>query len=117
MARYKQSDPSDRLTTGLRVQLTPAQREELRTAAEASGARLSDYVRERLFRRGGQPVVAAGARRNPEAKAIMNELRRIGNNLNQLAHHANAQGLITDAGEIRNTIEQVKTSMSHVLGL
>lgn len=117
MARHKLSYAGERFTTGLYVQVTPTQRQELGEAAEATDARLSDYVREQLFRRGGQAVVAAGVRRNPEAKALLDELRRIGNNLNQLAHHANAIGLLREEGELRGTITQLKAAMERVLAL
>jgi len=117
MARHQQSYSGERLTTGLRVQLTPSQRQELGTAAAASGARISDYAREQLFRKGGQPVVAAGVRRNPEAKALLDELRRIGNNLNQLSHQANAAGMIAEQRELYQTITQLKAAMARVLAL
>lgn len=117
MARHKQAYAGERFTTGLYVQVTPTQREELGEAAKATGARLSDYVRERLFRRGGQQAVAAGVRRNPEAKALLDELRRIGNNLNQLAHHANAVGMLREERELRGNITQLKAAMERILGL
>jgi hypothetical protein len=117
MARYKQSETGERLTAGCHLQLTPTQRHELQAAADASGERLSNYVRDRLFRKGGQPVVAAGVRRNPEAKAMMDELRRIGNNLNQLTHHANAQGLITEQRELHGAVVLLKAAMSRVISL
>jgi hypothetical protein len=117
MARQKQSFAGERYTTGLYVQVTPTQRQELGEAAKASGARLSDYVRERLFRRGGQPAVAAGVRRNPEAKALLDELRRLGNNLNQLAHHANAVGMLREERELRGTITELKAAMGRILDL
>ncbi len=117
MARHKQSNDADRLTADVCVQMTPQQRQELEIAAQESGARLSDYVRDRLFRRSGQPGVVAGVRRNPEAKAIMDDLRRIGNNVNQLAHHANAQGLITEHQALKDVIELMKQAMSRVISL
>lgn len=117
MARYKQSDSAERLTAACRLQLTPSQRQELGAAAAASGARLSDYVRQQLFRRGGQPIVAAGVRRNPEAKALLDELRRIGNNLNQLSHHANAQGMIEEQRDLHQTITLLKAAMARVIAL
>ena len=117
MARHKQAYSGERLTTGLRVQLTPSQRQELSAAAAESGARISDYAREQLFRKGGQPVVAAGVRRNPEAKALLDELRRIGNNLNQLTHEAHLNGMDAEAGELHQTISQLKAAMARVLAL
>jgi hypothetical protein len=117
MARTKQSDSGERFTAGCHLQLTPSQRQELGAAAAAQGARLSDYVREQLFRRGGKPIVAAGVRRNPEAKALLDELRRIGNNLNQVAHHANSTGSFAERREIYDTITQLKAAMARVIAL
>jgi hypothetical protein len=81
------------------------------------GARLSDYVRERLFRKDANPVVAAGVSRNPEAKALLNELHRIGNNLNQLSHHANANDMITERQELHETMTLLKAAVARVLAL
>ena len=117
MARSKQSDSGERFTAGCHLQLTPTQRLELGAAAEARGARLSDYIREQLFRKGGQPIVAAGVRRNPDAKVLADELRRIGNNLNQLAHQANANGLLEDRRAIHETITLLKAAMGRVITL
>jgi hypothetical protein len=117
MARHKLSYAGERLTSPLYVQLTPTQKEELGKAVKAQGARLSDYVRERLFRKDGQPVVAAGVSRNPEAKALLHELHRIGNNLNQLSHHANADGKIAERQELNETITLLKATMARVLAL
>jgi hypothetical protein len=117
MARHKLSYSGERLTTGLYVQLTPTQRRVLREAVTAQGARLSDYVRERLFQKEGQSVVTAGARRNPESKALLDELRRIGNNLNQLSHHANTHGQITEQRELHEVLTLLKAAMERVLAL
>jgi hypothetical protein len=117
MARHKQSYSGERLTTGLRVQLTPSQREELAASAAASGASISDFAREQLFRRGGQTMVAGGVRRNPEAKALLDELRRIGNNLNQLSYHANTDGRLPEQRELDQTITQLKAAMARVIAL
>jgi hypothetical protein len=117
MGRVKKSDPGERFTAGCHLQLTPSQREELGAAAEAQGARLSDYIREQLFRRGGQPVVAAGVKRNPEAKALLDELRRIGNNLNQLTYRTHVDGDFLHEWELERTITELKAAMARVIAL
>jgi hypothetical protein len=116
MARFRQSDSRERLTCGLYVQLTPSQRRELADAVAAQGARLSDYVRDRLFRKPSEPVRPL-SQPNGTAKAILDELRRIGNNLNQLTHHANAQELIAEPAQLHETIAQLKTAMARVISL
>lgn len=117
MARHKQSYSGERLTEPLRMQLTPSQRQELEAAAAASGARISDYAREQLFRKGGQPIAVAGVRRNPDAKALADEIRRVGNNLNQLAHQANANGMVEAQRQLDDAITLVKAALSRVITL
>lgn len=117
MARHKEAYAGERFTEGLYLQLTPSQRAQLREAATAAGARQSDYAREQLFRRGGQPTIAAGVRRNPEAKMLADELRRIGNNLNQLSAHANARGELPEQREIQQTITLLKAALARVIAL
>ena len=117
MPRHKLSYSGERLTAGLYVQLTPTQRQRLREAVSAEGARLSDYVREQLFRKEGQPITAARTPRNPDAKALLDELRRLGNNLNQLSHHANAHGQITEQRELHEVIALLKAAMARLLAL
>jgi hypothetical protein len=116
MARIRQSDSRERLACGLYVQLTLSQRRELADAVAAEGARLSDYVRDRLFRKPSEPSSRL-RQPNASAKAILDELRRIGNNLNQLAHHANAQNLIAERAEIHETIGLLKTAIARVISL
>lgn len=84
MARHRKTYTGERRTVHLGVQLTPAERAELELGAAESGACLSQYVRELCLQRSATASTVDGARRNPEAKRLMNELSAIGNNLNQL---------------------------------
>ena len=114
MARHKRSYVGEKRTAQLGVKVTPSERRELRQAAKQQGApNLSTYARELLFRRSA--AVVAATRRNPEASAIMRELRitglalaNPGNNLNQIARHLNTTGDLRDFRELRDTIEAVK---------
>ena len=115
MSRYEQSYSGERRTEGLRVQLTPSERLRLQADAALTGARLSSYIRELCLRR-TQPIVA-GTRRNPEAKALLTELRAIGNNLNQLAHHANATGGNIERKHLAEAISSLKEAMARVIAL
>jgi len=117
MARYEQSYSGERRTAKVGVKLTPTERAELEAAAGKAGARLSEYVRELCLRRSAAAGIVAGTRRNPEAKALMGELAAIGNNLNQLARHANVNGAMPEAGELRETITVLKSAMARVLAL
>src|SRR5277367_4562819 len=97
MARYERSYSGERRTAPLRLQLTPTERNALEAAAAGQGATLSAYARELLFRRAAAMV--ADTRRNPEAKALADELRAIGINLNQIARHANTTGELSDRAD------------------
>ena len=96
------------------MQLTPSEWGELQDAAKGQGApNWSTYARELLFRRSA--AVVAATRRNPEAAAIMRELRTTGlalanpgNNLNQIARELNTTGDLRDFRELRDTIEAVR---------
>ena len=130
MARHKRSYAGERRTAGLRVQLTPGEREELQDAAKQQGApNLSSYAREMLFRRSA--AVVAATRRNPEAAALMRDLQLAtrqlngaGNNLNQIARELNTTGDLRDWRELRDAlrdyqygIDMYKLAVGRVLDL
>ena len=114
MARYKRSYVGEKRTAALCLHLTPTERGELKKDAAGQGAAsVNAYARELLFRRSA--AVVAATRRNPEADAIMRELRAVGvglaapgNNLNQLARQLNTTGDLRDWSELRDTLEAVK---------
>jgi hypothetical protein len=119
MARHRKAYTGERRTVHLGVQLTPTERAELAAAAAAAdtGASLSQYVREVCLRRSLTPSTVAGARRNPEAKRLMNELNWIGNNLNQLARVANTVRAAPQLDELKKATEVLKATLAHVLSL
>jgi len=117
MARYEQAYEGERRTVHLGVQLTPSERRDLEAAAQKAGARLSQFVRELCLRRSTSGNIVAGTRRNPDAKAVINELTAIGNNLNQLTRHANTSGNMPEARELRDVLDRVKAAIEHVLAL
>jgi Bacterial mobilisation protein (MobC) len=117
MARYVKSDTSERRTAQLRLQLTPAERAELETAAVEAGANLSQYVRELCLRRPGTAPVVAGTKRNPDARALAHELTAIGNNLNQLARLANTVKAIPQLNELHRTTAILKAALARVIEL
>jgi hypothetical protein len=106
MARLQRSYAGERRTAPLRLQLTPSERAEVDAAAAGQGVHLSEYSRQRLLQR--QAPVVAGARRNPEAAALMHALegaafenKAIGINLNQIARSLNTTGELRDLPELR----------------
>jgi hypothetical protein len=117
MARHRKTYTGERRTVHLGVQLTPSERAELDLAAAATGARLSQYVRELCLRRTAEAAIVGGARRNPEAKRLLFELSAIGNNLNQLARIANTTRRAPQEAELRAAIEVLKAAMARVVAL
>jgi hypothetical protein len=115
MGRYARHDASERRTAFLGIQLTPSERGEIDAAAAMQGATASAYARELLFRRSA--LVVASTRRNPEAAALLRELSAIGNNLNQLAHRANAAGYIHSEDALMNALDEHKHAIARVLEL
>ena len=117
MARYRTADSTERRTAGLTVQLTPTERKQLGDAAKRSGVPIGEYVRRLCLRRQGTAPVVAGTQRNPAAKALADELRAIGINLNQLARVANQTGDLRREGELSMTVDRLKAAMSRVIAL
>jgi hypothetical protein len=117
MARYRDTDASERRTEKVTVQLAPSERQQLETAAAREGKALSNYVRQLCLRRGGRTPVVAGTRRNPDAKALADELRAIGNNINQLARVANQTGELRRAGELSMVIDRLVMTIDRVIRL
>ena len=115
MARYDRAYAGERRTEFVGFQLTPSERDELETAATEQGASLSAYARELLFRRSA--AVVAATRRNPEARALMQELNALGNNLNQIARHLNSSGDLRNWGELREALQWHKQAIAKVLDL
>jgi hypothetical protein len=133
VARHERSYDGERFTVIRTLKLTPSQAEMLDAAAAQQGVRWSDFARELLLRRLGTPAVVGGARRDPEAMAIIRALdgaayesSAAGNNLNQLARHANTTGELGEArlAELDEAIElfckaaeKHIAALDHVLGL
>lgn len=86
--------PEKRRTKSLGVSLSPEEKRELEERAEAHGMSQSEYMRRRAFGRHIQP--------KSDQKTRV-ELRRIGNNLNQIARRAN----MGDLGKIEAQAEAV----------
>ncbi len=88
MARRSKTDTSERRTATVTVQLTPTERATLDERVEAAGIRcMSDYARAALL---GYELRG----RDPLHETAVRALFAIGNNLNQLAKHANTTGHI-----------------------
>ena len=82
MARPKK-EPHERRTSSTRADLTPAEKEHVRAQAQRAGLSEADYVRRRVL---GFQVSPAPSRVEAQATAaLVNEVNRLGVNVNQLA--------------------------------
>lgn len=115
MARRRKEDSSERRTAGLRLQLTPAERAELDARAATTGRNLSDYARIVLLSDLKKPAPSV---RNVRALGqLVVALNRIGNNVNQLAHVANAINEIPSERALRELTAQIKAAVAKVMEL
>lgn len=73
----------------------------IKKRAERAGLNLSDYCRQIVLT--GQAQV----RLTPEENATLNEVAKLGNNLNQIAHKANADGIRSIAFEASRLLQQL----------
>ena len=103
-------EPTARRAVMYRVRLTAAERDDLDRRAAAAGLTPSAFARCALL----DCRPPALARVDPVA---LRQLQAIGNNLNQLARHANRDdGLAEELGdELRATLAGVKRAMAKLL--
>lgn len=114
MARLKSGFSGERRTAFCGFQVTPTERAELEGRAAAAGLCLSDYLRRASL--GAAAVDAkAIARRDPQKLALVNELSRLGNNLNQLAHRTNATGQVRIEEAALALLDEIKAVLRGVL--
>jgi hypothetical protein len=117
MARHKRSYTGERRTEHIGFYATPTERAELEAAAAQRGANRSEYTRELVYRRLGTPVTVAGVQRNADAAALVNQVRPLGVNMNQVARHLNATGEIRDYPELRELLAGIKAVLARPLAL
>ena len=115
MARLKATYAGERRTAHFGLQLTPGERAELERRARARGLLLAEFVRACCFvtdTPGAQPRQGV---RDRSAAALVAELGRVGNNLNQLARQANQLGAVADENELRDTIAELKAALGRIV--
>ena len=69
--------------------------------AEKAGLNLSDYCRQMVL------TGKAQVRLTPAENEVLNQVARLGNNLNQIAHKANADGIRSVAFEASRLLQQL----------
>ena len=83
------------------VLLTRLEKLAIQKRAKKAGLNLSDYCRQMVLT--GQ----AQARLTPEENAVLNQVAKLGNNLNQIAHKANTDGIRSIAIEAARLLGQL----------
>lgn len=83
------------------VCLTKLEKLAIQKRAQKAGLNLSDYGRQMVLT--GQAQV----RLSPEENAILNQVAKLGNNLNQIAHKAHADGIRSIAFEASRLLGQL----------
>lgn len=88
----------------LNIRLEEADLARIRQSARLSGVSVSEYVRRRCLDDGGRPRIIVDT---SELRAIHVQLRRNGNNLNQIARELNTRHKPNDVEELlRGTLRQ-----------
>lgn len=96
--KYQEGQQAPRAT----VRFSQVEYEKIQRQSEAAGLSVSDYCRQAALT--GQVKAAI----RPEVIPLLNELRAIGNNLNQLAKKAQADGIRSIAFKADDVLNQLK---------
>ncbi|RZK45111.1 MAG: MobC family plasmid mobilization relaxosome protein [Hymenobacter sp.] len=83
------------------VLLTKLEKLAIQKRAEKAGLNLSDYGRQMVL------TGKAQVRLSPEENATLNQVARLGNNLNQIAHKAHADGIRSIALEAQRLLQHL----------
>jgi hypothetical protein len=115
MARRKKQDEAERLTAYFGFQVTPAQKTEIEKRAKATGMSPSKFARIVLLSDLKAPAPSA---RDPEAiRALMVEISRVGNNVNQLAHVANERRALPLETQLKEISNRIIAALDKVMAL
>jgi hypothetical protein len=115
MARLPKEDEAPRRTAFLGFQLTPSERAEIDRRAAASGYRVSDYCRIILL--SGRNAPAPPARDLGLIRAFLAQFAKLGNNVNQMARHANEGRGLPSAKALADMAAQLRAAVQKVLAL
>lgn len=115
MARRRKDDAAERRTAFLGVQLTPSEKAELVRRAELVSRNVSDYARIVLLSEHKAP--APSTRDSGAIRQLAVAITRVGTNINQLAHVANAINEIPSERVLREVSAQIVEALEKVMAL
>ena len=103
-------DSHDRRTTAMLVRFTPAEFELVRFRARSCRRTMARYVRETTL--GSVPHT----RHNHAIDRVLYHLSRIGNNVNQLAHEANATDRFPTEARLNAVLAELRALIGQLAG-
>ena len=104
MGRPRVAD-ADKRSMRMAVYFTKAEASSVQQRASAAGLRPAVYCRSVVLR------VRLSSR---VTKTALHQLSRIGNNLNQLAYHANASGRVAEWHELMSVLRAIRAKMDEL---
>lgn len=105
-------DDNKKRTVQVNIRLTAEESNQVNDYAEASGLSPANWIRHKVFT-GKNPAVKV----SPLEASIYQELKRIGVNLNQVAHKLNQSALPNDLEkvliDVRHLLDEILTTLLH----
>ena len=115
MARRRKEDAAERNTAFLGVHMTPSEKAELLQRAESIGCSVSEFARIVLLSDLKKP---APSERDPRAiRELASAITKVGTNINQLAHVANAMNEVPSERVLREVSVQIMAAIAKVIEL
>jgi hypothetical protein len=99
-----------RRTRAMLVRFTPAEFDLVKFRARSCRRAMARYARETIL--GSMPH----ARHNQDVDAVLYHLSRIGNNVNQIAHVANATDRFPTEARLNDVLEELRALIRTIAG-
>lgn len=120
MPKRYQSRTDQNRTKEMKLRLSPDEYEQVKTTAELCGITQAEYLRSMVL--GGQlkPVIHLSCSID-QLQPLVTALNRIGNNLNQIAHHLNSgntleEDALTSIKEMQKTLWKETQTLHNLFG-
>jgi hypothetical protein len=117
MARLRTTYAGERRTSHFGFRLTPSERADLERRAEERGMLLAESVRACCLLNHGAGENGVARPRLQEVTALLGELGRVGNNLNQLARHAIMSSSLPAESVLQDAIAELKATLNRIVSV